>query len=177
MTWYPITAGDKKYTQTSSLGGTLEINKIEIDDENVTFYYDKKGKIGNESLVILRKDNGIMNYAYPTEEIEKGITGNENKITFARHESYRTGFVGNGMEENEFSNMLDDIDKIQFTLLYGNVTEIIGNTVELKIPTQNKEEAFIKNVNITEIVENEVEPEITTQNEENSVIKNENVID
>lgn len=155
MTWYPITAGDKKYTQTSSLGGTLEINNIEIDDENVTFYYDKKGKIGNELLVIVRKNNGIINYAYPTEEIEKGITGTENKITFARHEKYRSGLKGFKMDDDEFDNMLEDIDKAEFTLLYGCVTEIIGKTVELKIPTQNEENAVIKNVNIIDIEEAE----------------------
>ena len=154
-TWYPITAGDKKYTQTSSLGGTLEINNIEIDDKNVTFYYDKKGKIGNELLVIVRKNNGIINYAYPTEEIEKGITGNENKITFARHEKYRSGLKGFKMYDDEFDNMLEDIDKAEFTLLYGCVTEIIGKTVELKIPTQNEENAVIKNVNIIDIEEAE----------------------
>ena len=154
-TWYPIIDGDKKYTQTSSLGGTLEINNIEIDDENVTFYYDKKGKIGNELLVIVRKNNGIINYAYPTEEIEKGITGTENKITFARHEKYRSGLKGFKMDDDEFDNMLEDIDKAEFTLLYGCVTEIIGKTVELKIPTQNEENAVIKNVNIIDIEEAE----------------------
>lgn len=176
-TWYPITPGDKKYTQTSSLGGTLEINNIEIDDENVTFYYDKKGKIGNELLVIVRKNNGIINYAYPTEEIEKGITGTENKITFARHEKYRTGLKGFEMDDDEFDNMLEDIDKAEFTLLYGCVTEIIGKTVELKIPTENEENAVIKNVDVTEIIENAVELKIPTQSEENTVIQNENVID
>ena len=145
-TWYDVIAGDKKYTQKSNLCGNLEINKIEIDDKNITFYYEKEGKIENISPIIIRKNNGIMNYIYPTDEIEKDLTGTENKIIFSRSEKYRTGFRGNGMSEEEYENMLDDLEDVQFTLLFGSITEQIGTTIELKVPIQNQENAVIKNV-------------------------------
>ena len=145
-TWYDVVAGDKKYTKKGNLGGTLEINKIEIDDKNITFYYEKEGKIENISPIIIRKNNGIMNYIYPTDEVEKDLTGTENKIIFSRSEKYRTGFRGNGMSEEEYENMLDDLEDVQFTLLFGSITEQIGTTIELKVPIQNQENAVIKNV-------------------------------
>ena len=157
-TWYDLVEGDKKYTQKSNLGGTLEINKIEIDAKNVTFYYEKIGKVGNQSLVIIRKNNGIMNYIYPTEETEKDLTGAENKIVFSRNEKYRTGLRGNEMSEEEYDNMLNDLKNVQFTLLYGSITEQLGTPIELKVPNQNQENAVIRNV---EIDSSEAEKNVT----------------
>lgn len=145
--WYPLVEGDLKYSANSGLGGILEIENIKIDENNITFYYNEKGIIGNENLVIIRKNNGIMNYIYATSEEKKGIDSNENKIVFARKESQRAGCAGWGMSWDELYN-IDDITQFEFALLYGSTTKIIGKSIELNIPTQDKESAKINNLKI-----------------------------
>lgn len=147
VTWYPIIEGDSKYSANSGMGGVFEIENIKIDEDNITFYYNEKGIIGNESLVIIRKNNGIMNYIYATSEEKKGIDSNENKIVFARKESQRAGCAGWGMSWDELDN-IDDITQFEFALLYGSTTEIIGKSTELNIPIQDKESAKINNLKI-----------------------------
>lgn len=139
--WYPLEVGDKKYTQTSSMGGVLEINKIEVNDENISFYYDTKGIIGDESLVLLRMKNGKMNYVYPVREEKKGITGRENKIIFERKPLMSAGL---NIHTIDFS----DIGKIEFTMLFGSRTEIIGEKIEVNIPSKNEETSTFSNLNI-----------------------------
>ena len=70
--WYPLKEGEEQYIATNNNGGTFTINKITIDDENIVFYFDKKGIFGETSYIDLRVNNGTMNYICPTK-IEKKI--------------------------------------------------------------------------------------------------------
>ena len=43
--WYPLVEGQNKYSATSSLGGTLEINNIKIDENYITFLVFKQSSV------------------------------------------------------------------------------------------------------------------------------------
>lgn len=149
-TWYPVVAGDKDYSETDSLGGKIEVNKIEVDDENITFYYEETGLLGKETRVILREKNqrNKFNYTSPNLVEIKGINGDENKSVFSR--------TVRGSGCNQSHEQYDDISNLEFTLLYGTKTERIGETFELIIPSMDENIAEIKNVQIIDV---EKEPE------------------
>lgn len=144
--WYPLVEGQNKYSATSSLGGTLEINNIKIDENYITFYYNKKGLIGNDSLIILRKNNGTMNYIYPLREEINGINSTENKVVFSRN---LFGIAG----LNVYS--LEDLDKnlenVEFALLYGSKSKIIAEEFKIQIPKQDNQTAEIDNIKIMDL--------------------------
>lgn len=138
-TWYPLTEGDKKYSASSDLGGILEINNIKIDEEHITFSYSKNGIVENGiTYVLIRNKNKAMNYVCPSTQDES----NSGEITFSRD---LFGSSGLGIYEG----MLDNIDDLEFTLLFGNVTEYDGVPFEAIIPELSTQKLDIENINRT----------------------------
>ncbi len=144
--WYPIIPGDKKYSEIDNLGGIVEVNKIEVDDENITFCYSEAGLLGRETRVIIREKNqgNKVNYTYPTTEEIKGINGIENKSIFSR--------TIRGAGCNQSYELYEDLNNLEFTLLYGTKTERIGETVEINIPPLNEEMAQFNNIKFSDII-------------------------
>ena len=143
--WYPLKEGDKKYTATNNNGGVFEINKITVDDEKIVFYYDKKGIFGETSYVDLRVNDGTMNYVCPIKDEIKNLTSDENKITFRRDLWLSAG-------TNIKDGMLDDLSKVEFTLLFGDVDEIIGEPMSVSIPNQINQKSKIDNLEINDTI-------------------------
>ncbi len=143
-TWYPLKSGNKVYTATSGLGGNFIIQNIDINDESITFYYDENGCIGNEWKILIRQKTSDMNYIFPVEEQIKGVNSNENKIVFSRNTNLAAGL-------NLHKMSLDNIDNLEFTLLFGSTTENIGNPVNLDVPTQDEQTAKINNLEIVDL--------------------------
>ena len=143
--WYPLKEGDKKYTATNNNGGVFEINKITIDDEKINFYFNKKGIFGETSYIDLRVNDGTMNYICPIKDEVKGLTSDENKIVFNRDGSYSAGL---GIKDG----MLDDLSKVEFTMLFGDVDEIIGEPMSVSIPNQINQKAKIDNLEINDTI-------------------------
>lgn len=140
--WYPLVEGEKKYSAQSSLGGTFEIEKIEITENDVNFYYNQKGLIGDESLVI-RKNNGTMNYIYSIRKERAGVNSNENKIVFSKD------LIGaSGLNVWRLENMFDNIEDVEFALFYGNRSKIIADTFIIEIPKQNNNIAEFSKVEV-----------------------------
>lgn len=137
--WYPIKAGEEKYSAKSGLGGTFEVERIEIDDENIVFYYNEEGILGNEWRIIVRDNNGKMNYAHPIKEERANVNSRENKITFARNTDNCAGL-------NLSSINMENTDNLEFTLLFGCVTERVGEPLEITIPKRNEETAKITDI-------------------------------
>lgn len=138
-TWYPLTEGDKKYSASSDLGGILEINNIKIDEGHITFSYTKNGIVENGiTYVLIRNKNKAMNYVCPSNQDES----NSGEITFSRD---LFGSSGLGIYEG----MLDNIDDLEFTLLFGNVTEYDGVPFEASIPELSTQKLDIENINRT----------------------------
>lgn len=144
-TWYPVKSGNTTYTATSGLGGNFIIQNIDINDENITFYYDENGCIGNEWKILIRQKISDMNYIFPIEEQIKGVNSNKNKIVFSRNTNLATGL-------NLHKMSLDNIDNLEFTLLFGSTTENIGNSVNLDVPTQDEQTAKINNLEIVDFI-------------------------
>lgn len=145
--WYPLKEGEEQYVATNNNGGTFTINKITIDDENIVFYFDKKGIFGETSYIDLRVNNGTMNYICPTKIEEKSLTSDENKIIFSR-DSFGAGL-------NIRDGMLDDLSKVEFTMLYGDVDKIIGDPLIIDIPEQSNEKVKIQNIKINDTISEE----------------------
>lgn len=141
--WYPLKDGEQQYEATNNNGGTFSINKITIDDDNIFFYFDKKGIFGETSYIDLRVNNGTMNYICPVKIEEKGLTSDENKITFNRN---LFGSAGLGIKDG----MLDDLSKVEFTMLFGDVDQIIGDPLIIDIPEQTNEKVKIDNIKIND---------------------------
>ena len=142
--WYPLKEGEEQYSATNNNGGTFTINKITIDDENIIFYFDKKGIFGETSYIDLRVNNGTMNYIYPIKVEEKSLTSDENKIIFSRNS------FGAGLNLRE--GMLDDLSKVEFTMLYGDVDKIIGEPLTIDIPEQTNEKVKVENIKINDTI-------------------------
>lgn len=143
--WYPLKEGEQQYSATNNNGGTFTVNKITIDDDNIVFYFDKKGIFGNTSYIDLRVNNGTMNYLCPSKVEVKSLTSDENKITFKRN---LYGAAGLGIKDG----MLDDLSKVEFTMLFGDVDEIIGAPLIIDIPEQTNEKVRIDNVKINDTI-------------------------
>ena len=145
--WYPLKEGEEQYIATNNNGGTFTINKITIDDENIVFYFDKKGIFGETSYIDLRVNNGTMNYICPTKIEEISLTSDENKIIFSR-DSFGAGL-------NIRDGMLDDLSKVEFTMLYGDVDKIIGDPLIIDVPEQSNEKVKIQNIKINDTISEE----------------------
>lgn len=134
--WYPLVEGDNKYSAKSSLGGTFEIVKTEINENDVTFYYETEGLLGNESEIIIRKKIKDMNYIYPTRTEKAGINGTENKIVFSKEV-----WTAAGANVWKLDGMFENIEDVEFALMWGSRDKIIADSFVVNIPKQNNNTA------------------------------------
>ena len=141
--WYPLIEGDKTYTAKSSVGGALKITNIEINENDVTFYYETEGLQGNESKVILRKKIKEMNYIHPIRVEKSGINSKENKIVFLKDIT-----MSAGMNTWKLQDMFDDISNVEFALMWGSRSKIIANAFTVNLPKQNNNIADFEVVEI-----------------------------
>lgn len=171
--WHKIEL-NKKYTAKSDLGGTLEIESIDITENEIIFYYKIKGNIGNEQLVVMRNNNGKYNYACSAYEEREGLTGDENKIVFLRKEADRIGEYGYDMSQEEFDNILDDIPNLEFTMLFGSTNKRTGEPIDIQIPAMNKQIITVKNIEIRDLKLEDKDKELEyTKNEQSDFVDDE----
>lgn len=87
-TWYEIKDGT--YTNTNKYDGTVDISKVEIENNIVKFYFDQKGLIPSmEAIIIIRnKDNETGDYIVPRKlyEAEDGKYVAEFKLGDIKYE-------------------------------------------------------------------------------------------
>lgn len=144
-TWYPVKVGDSTYSAKSGLGGTFTIEKIDANNENIVFNYNQNGSLGDEWKIIIREKIDDMNYIHPIEQEIKGVNSKENKIIFSRNPNMAAGL-------NLHKMSLDNLDNLEFTLLFGCVTEKVGETINLEIPKQDDNTAKINNLEIIDFI-------------------------
>ena len=168
--WYKLE--NKKYTATSELGGTLEITSIDITDDTITFNYNTKGLIGEDALILMRKNNGEFNYFYPEKTEIKGLNSTENKMIFNRKSNYASGSFDNSISQEDVQYLLNDISKDESTMLFGkkNGTTFIGNGLVFDVPEKITDKITINNIEIKDL-------ENTTQNGSNTGYTNNNDYD
>ena len=135
--WYPLTEGTVNYSKQSDLGGTLEITNIKVDNENIILNYNKKGIVENGiSYVLIRDKSRKMNYICPKKQDET----NSGEILFKRDLS-----GSSGLEIRE--GMLDNIENLEFTILFGKVTEFEGKPFETTMPEYSNQKLKIDSIN------------------------------
>ena len=100
-TWYEIKDGT--YTNTNKYDGTIEVSKVEIENNIVKFYFDQKGLIPSmEAIIIIRnKDSETGDYIVPRKlyEAEDGKYVAEFKFGDIKYEDT---LISNG-EDAEFA--------------------------------------------------------------------------
>lgn len=134
--WYPLIEGENKYSKKSTMGGTLEIEKITIDDDNITFYYNEEGIIGEEDRIVLRDRSDPHKYdssRYIIADKSKRWGHETNEEVFSR---------------KRIAEKFDNIENLEFSLLFGFESNIDGEIIELEIPEQNNNIADITDVKI-----------------------------
>ena len=149
--WYKLK--NKSYTATSELGGTLEILSIDITDEEIIFNYNTRGLIGEEALILMRQNNGEFNYFYPEKTETKGLSSTENKMIFYRKNNMSASSTSYNISLSDTSDMLDDISKDEFTMLFGkkNGTSFIGDGIIFDIPDKITNKIIVKNIQIIDV--------------------------
>ena len=130
--WYPLVEGENRYSAKSSLGGTFKIIRTVINENDVTFYYESEGLLGNESEIIMRKKIKDMNYVYPIRTEKAGINGTENKIVFTKEV-----WMASGMNTWKIEDMFNNIENVEFALMWGSRDKIIADSFTVDIPKQN----------------------------------------
>ena len=144
--WYKLE--NKKFVATSELGGTLEITSIDITDDKIIFNYNTKGLIGEDNLILMRSNIGEYNLFYPEKIEEKGLSSNENKMIFARTNNTAACNMSFNIPMEEKGDLLNDISKDEFTMLFGkeNGTQIIGDGLIIDVPNKITDKVSIWNL-------------------------------
>lgn len=150
LDWHKLQSGE--YKQKNSLGGEIELTKMEADDEKIKFAYNLTGNITNvETPVLLRvKDERLgFNVIYPTNVYIKGVNAEENYVEFYRNGDV-TGIYSKNFEDDE-DFKIKDISKVEFALLEKIDVDLLEVQVNLTIPKQNNQFLTIKKVETKEI--------------------------
>lgn len=150
LKWYKLQDGN--YSQTSTLGGKIDITNIEIGKDKIKFYYNTSGKItGYENMVLLRiNDKNLgFNIIEGTNGYSENINSEENYIEFDRNIE-NTGIYSNNFK-NDDDYKLNDLSKIEFTLLVEPENKILNNGINIKIPNKNENYLTINKVEVKEL--------------------------
>lgn len=150
LDWHKLQSGE--YKQKNSLGGEIELTKMEADDEKIKFAYNLTGSITNvETPVLLRvKDERLgFNVIYPTNVYIKGVNAEENYVEFYRNGDVTGVYSKNFEDEEDFK--IKDISKVEFALLEKIDVDLLDVQVNLTIPKQNNQFLTIKKVETKEI--------------------------
>ena len=116
-TWYEIKDGT--YTNTNKYDGTVDISKVEIENNIVKFYFDQKGLIPSmEAIIIIRnKDSETGDYIVPRKlyEAEDGKYVAEFKIGDIKYED----------------TLISNVEDAEFAIFENKNLEKIGEEIIL----------------------------------------------
>ena len=145
--WYPVTVGDVHIEETSQIGGSVTVTKIEESDDDITFYYEKNGYVPEFIYLEVRVKNDKLNYYSPFETEIKGIDGEENKFVFTKDVEKMTGAPLVGYERT------NNASELEFALFYNVKYEILAEPLTFEWEkTENSEVATIENIEFSEFV-------------------------
>lgn len=150
LKWYKLQSGE--YKQKNSLGGEIELTKIEVDDEKIKFAYILTGFItGGEDMVLVRITDERLgfNVIYPTSTYIQNIDSEENSVEFNRDIQNVGEYSANFQDDEDFK--LKDISKIEFALLGEPIIKLIDAEIDLKLPEKAENYLTINNIEVKEI--------------------------
>ncbi len=150
LKWYKLQDGN--YSKTSTLGGKIEITKIETSEDKIKFYYNLSGCItGYEEKVILRINDEKLgfNVINPSMEYTKKISSEENYSEFDRNTENTGIYSYNFKKEEDYK--LKDLSKIEFALLVEPEIYLMGEGINLSVPKEEESYFTINKVEIEEL--------------------------
>ena len=150
LKWYKVEDGN--YSQTSTLGGKIDITKIETTESKIKFYYKTSGKItGYEQIVLLRINDKKLgfNIIEGTNGYAENINAEENYIEFDR-DIENTGIYSNNFK-NDDDYKLSDLSKLEFTLLVEPKTKFLNDGTKIEVPNKNENYLTINKVEVKNI--------------------------
>ena len=114
----------------------------------ITRQTNKRWSKINDYLGMVTNTVNSVRYGNLSTKIEEiSLTSDENKIIFSR-DSFGAGL-------NIRDGMLDDLSKVEFTMLYGDVDKIIGDPLIIDVPEQSNEKVKIQNIKINDTISEE----------------------
>lgn len=149
LKWYKLQDGN--YSETSTLGGKLDITRIETSEDKIRFYYDLSGCItGYEQNVLVRINDKRLgfNVIYPTNTYTKKINAEENYSEFDRNIE-NVGIYSYNFETEE-DYKLKDLSKIEFALLAEPKIDLLGEGIKLAVPDEKESYMAINEIEIKE---------------------------
>lgn len=170
LKWYKLEDGN--YSQTSTLGGKIDITKIETTEGKIRFYYKTSGKItGYEQIVLLRINDKKLgfNIIEGTNGYAENINAEENYIEFDRNIE-NTGIYSNNFK-NDDDYKLSDLSKLEFTLLVEPKTKVLNDGTKIEVP--NKNENYLK-INKVEVKNINTKTNLQSVNNTNTGLETEN---
>lgn len=150
LKWHKLQSGE--YIQKSTLGGEIKITKLQADDQKIVFGYELKGCIvGIEEKVLLRINDDRLgfNVINPTNTYIKNINAEENISEFYRN-GKNVGIFSDKFK-NEEDYKLNDISKIEFSLLAEPTIKLLDDGLELKILEDNQSNFNINKIEVRKI--------------------------
>lgn len=125
--WFKIEDGE--YKETNSNNGEITVTKIEEKDNQILFYYTKKGFVPNaESIILLRNATKEFNVFYPDIIKLSGINSDEDIVGYNIENNMSYSYT-----EDFDDNSLGKIEDLEFTLLEGLEIQRIGEGFILDI--------------------------------------------
>lgn len=113
---------DDEYIENNSYNGEITITKIEEKNNQILFYYTKKGFTPDvESVVLLRNSTKEFNVFYPDIVKLKDINSEENIVGYNIENNTSYSYTDDFEDDN-----LGEIEDLEFTVLEGLEIQKIG---------------------------------------------------
>ena len=149
--WYQVEAGDVNISETTQIGGTVTITRIDETEDEIVFVYEKEEFAPETIDLVVRVKDPQMNYLYGSRKETKGIDGEENRIIFKKQVFGQAGMALLGLER------LDNLDELEFAMFYSINYDILADELVFDWDkTESKEVAIIENIEFGEFISEEI---------------------
>lgn len=145
--WYPVQLGDVAICETSQIGGSVTVTRIEENEEEIIFVYEKEGYVPSDIDFAVRVKSKQMNYRYPRYIELSGIDGVENRIVFTKDVAMLSGMPLLGYDR------MDNLDELEFAMFYNVKYDILADALKFDWDENESDNvAEITNIAFTEFV-------------------------
>ena len=114
---------------------SVTITKTEETDDEIIFYYNKKGLVQSDIDCVLRIKSSKMNYMYPRKTELKNIDGDENKIVFSKNMERTVG-----MPLITEYDEIPSIENLEFAMFYNTKYDVLSDPLEFDWDSKGNEQ-------------------------------------
>ena len=146
--WYQVELGDVNITETSQVGGSVTVTRIEETEDAIEFYYDKNGFVPSFIDMVVRVKNPQLNYWGSRYYEIKGIDGDENKDVFTKNTFGMAGAPLLGYDT------IESVDDLEFALFYNVKYDILADNLIFDWnENESNDIATIENIKFSEFID------------------------